>query len=257
GDSHDSDRIVHALGGQRRAVDRIYGNVAFRTIAVADFLAVVKHRRFVLLAFTDDDDALHRHGRHELPHGIHRGCVGTVLVAAADPPTGSHGSRFGDPDQLEREVAVRSLPADAQRAGDTRVGHEGIVSTYGKVAPWRPRPRSEPEAVPRQPARHCSRPPVRYSPCPALPKPTSPMSSHAQVPASEVSTTTSVARPTSISRSSRTTRAGKRSAPPRRSAARGHKVSPNPPTSSSPAPPLICAAAGRSVPSNGCSSPAV
>ncbi len=67
--------------------------------------------RLVLLALADHDDAAHRHGADELAHRVDRRAVAAVLVAAADPAPGGHRGRFGDADQLHREVAVRRLAA--------------------------------------------------------------------------------------------------------------------------------------------------
>ena len=53
--------------------------------AVADLLAVEQHRRLVLLALADDDDAVHRHAGEHGAHRLDGGTVGTVLGAAADP----------------------------------------------------------------------------------------------------------------------------------------------------------------------------
>ena len=64
------------------------GSTATSTIgvaAVADVLAVVEHRRFVLLALADDDDAVHRDGGQDGAHRVDGRAVGTELVAAADP----------------------------------------------------------------------------------------------------------------------------------------------------------------------------
>ena len=85
GDRHDRDRVVHALGGQRGAVDRVDRDVDVGAGAVADLLAVEKHRRVVLLALADDHDALHRDGVDQLAHGVDGGAVGAVLVAARRP----------------------------------------------------------------------------------------------------------------------------------------------------------------------------
>ena len=65
GHGHHRDGVVHALGRQRGAVDRVHGDVDLGALAVADLLAVVEHRGFVLLALPDDDDAVHRDGRDE------------------------------------------------------------------------------------------------------------------------------------------------------------------------------------------------
>ena len=115
GDGHDGDRVRHALGHERGAVDRVDGDVALGPVPVADLLAVVEHRRFVLLALADDDDAVHAHRADEGPHGVDGRAVAAVLVAAADPAAGGHRGRLGDPDQLEGEVAVgcRAVGAEA------------------------------------------------------------------------------------------------------------------------------------------------
>src|SRR6185312_10981973 len=112
GDGHHGDGVVHALGSQRRAVDGVDRDVAVRPVTVTDLFAVVEHGRFVLLALTDDDDALHRHGRHELAHRVDGSGVGAVLVAAADPAPGGHRGGLGDPDKLQGEVAVGLFGSD-------------------------------------------------------------------------------------------------------------------------------------------------
>ena len=75
--------------------------------AVADLLAVEEHRRLVLLALADDDDAAHRDRVEHQPHRVDRGLVGGDLVAAPDPARRERGGRLGDADELEREVPVR------------------------------------------------------------------------------------------------------------------------------------------------------
>ena len=120
GDGHDGDRVGHALGHQRGAVDRVDGDVALRARAVADLLAVVEHRGLVLLALADDDDAVHADGADQGAHRVDRRAVAAVLVAAADPAAGGHGGGLGDPDQLEGEVAVGRRPVGAEAAGRGR-----------------------------------------------------------------------------------------------------------------------------------------
>ena len=61
--------------------------------AVADLLAVEEHRRFVLLALADDDDAVHRDGVEDEAHRVDRGAVGGVLVAPAHPAAGRRARR--------------------------------------------------------------------------------------------------------------------------------------------------------------------
>ena len=74
--------------------------------AVADLLAVEEHRRFVLLALADHDDAVHRDRVEHVAHRVDGGAVGGDLVAAADPAGGGQGGGLGDAHQLQRDVAV-------------------------------------------------------------------------------------------------------------------------------------------------------
>jgi hypothetical protein len=101
--------VGHALAHQCGAVDRVDGEIAVRAVAVADFFAVVEHRRVVFLAFADHDDAAHRHRVHQLADRVDRCAVTALLIAAAHPAACGHGARFGDPDQLEGEVAIRGF----------------------------------------------------------------------------------------------------------------------------------------------------
>ena len=84
-DGQHRDRVVHALGGQGRAVDRVDRDVALGAGAVADLLAVVEHRGVVLLALADDDDAVHADGGDHHAHRVDGHAVGAVLVARARP----------------------------------------------------------------------------------------------------------------------------------------------------------------------------
>ena len=85
----------------------------------ADPLAVEQHRRLVLLALADHDDALHGDRVDHPPHQVDRGPVGGVLVAPPDPAGGAHRACLGDAHELEREVAVGN--------GRVRNGSHGCV----------------------------------------------------------------------------------------------------------------------------------
>jgi hypothetical protein len=90
--------------------------------AVAHGLAVVEHRRVVLLALADHHDAAHRYRIDQHAHRVDGGAVAALLVAPADPPAGGHRGRLGDADQVERQVAVEIL----RLAGGT--GHRPILA---------------------------------------------------------------------------------------------------------------------------------
>ena len=113
GDREHRDRVRHALAHQRGAVDRVDGEVAFRAVAVADLLAVVEHRRVVLLALADHHDAAHRHRVDQLAHRVDGRAVTTLFVAAADPAARRHRARLGHPHEFQGEVAVRCFPRGA------------------------------------------------------------------------------------------------------------------------------------------------
>ena len=102
-------RARHPVRGERRALERVDGDVDLRRRAVADLLAVVEHRRLVLLALADHDDAVHLHRLEHVAHAVDGGLVGGLLVAQADQRRGREGGGLGDADELEREVAVGQL----------------------------------------------------------------------------------------------------------------------------------------------------
>ena len=117
GDGEHRDRVGHALGHQRGAVDRVDGEVAVGAVAVAHLLAVVEHRGVVLLALADHHDAAHRHRVDQLAHGVDGRAVAALLVAAADPAARRHRARLGHPDQFQGQVAVGGFAAAGVRHG--------------------------------------------------------------------------------------------------------------------------------------------
>ena len=138
--------ITESALGMPRAVSVVpsSGSTAMSTSgarAVADPLAVEEHRRLVLLALADHDDAVHVDAVEHVAHRVDRGGVGRLLVAAADQPRGAERRRLGHADQLEREVAVRagcalarSLTRASVHAGasDRRGRRETITGARGR-----------------------------------------------------------------------------------------------------------------------------
>ena len=106
GEGDDRDRARHPQRAEAGPLERVDGDVDDRRRAVADLLAVVEHRRLVLLALADDDGAVHRDRVEDVAHRVDGGLVGGDLVAAADPAGRGEGGGLGDADELEREVAV-------------------------------------------------------------------------------------------------------------------------------------------------------
>ena len=107
GDRDHGDRVRLALGGEARALERVDRDVDLRAVAVADLLAVVEHRRLVLLALADHDDAAHLHAVEDGAHRVDGGLVGGFLLAATDPASRSHRTGLGDAHELQRDVAIR------------------------------------------------------------------------------------------------------------------------------------------------------
>ncbi|MCS7006982.1 MAG: hypothetical protein NZL88_05455 [Gaiellaceae bacterium] len=103
----DRDRSRHAESGQPRPLEGVDGDVDLRPRPVTHLLAVVEHRRLVLLPLADDDDTSHGDGVEEETHRVHGRLVGGDLVAAPDPARREGRGSLRHPDELEREVAVR------------------------------------------------------------------------------------------------------------------------------------------------------
>ena len=106
GQRDHGQRVRHAERAQPRALERVDGDVDLRVGAVADLLAVGQHRRLVLLALADDDDAVHVDRVEDGVHAVDGRLVGGFLVAAADVARGGQRGRLGDAHELEREVAI-------------------------------------------------------------------------------------------------------------------------------------------------------
>ena len=75
----------HAERAEAGSLERVDGDVDDRRAAVADLLAVEEHRRLVLLALADHDDAVHRDRVEDEAHRVDGRLIGGDLVAAADP----------------------------------------------------------------------------------------------------------------------------------------------------------------------------
>ena len=118
-DSRSATAITAIAFGWPSAVRRVpsSGSTATstrRASALADVLAVVEHRRLVLLALADHDDAVHHDRVEHRAHAVDRRLVGSDLVAAADPAPGTHRSGLRDTDELERQVPIWTRGAHGQ-----------------------------------------------------------------------------------------------------------------------------------------------
>ena len=101
----DGERVRAALGGDRRALQRIERDVDGRA-AGADLLADEEHGRLVALALADHDGAVDGEAVERPAHGVDGGLVGGLLVAASHQLGGRQRRRLRHPDRLEGEIAI-------------------------------------------------------------------------------------------------------------------------------------------------------
>ena len=101
-----SQRVGHVFGGQGGAFERVKRDVHAGAIAGADFLADVKHRGLIPLAFADDYDARDVEHVELLAHSVDGGLVGGFLVTFADQLGRGQRGGFGNAGEAEREHAV-------------------------------------------------------------------------------------------------------------------------------------------------------
>ena len=98
--------IGHVLRGQRRAFQRVEGDIDLGARTIADFLADEQHRGLVALALADDDDALDIQKVQLVAHGVHGGLIGGLFVAAPDQRGRGMGCGLGHAGEAQREHTV-------------------------------------------------------------------------------------------------------------------------------------------------------
>ena len=99
-------RILAALGGDRRPFQRVEGDIELRTLPGADLLADEQHGRLVPLALADHHRAVDVEAVQGPSHGLDRGLIGRPFVTPADQAGSRQGRRFGHPHRLQPQVAV-------------------------------------------------------------------------------------------------------------------------------------------------------
>ena len=103
---HHGDRARHVLGAQRRAFQRIDGDVDLRTGGRAHALADEQHRRLVALALADHDRSVDGQAVEFAAHRIDGGLVGGLLVAPPAQARGRNRGALGDAHEFERQNAL-------------------------------------------------------------------------------------------------------------------------------------------------------
>jgi len=115
--------IWRAGGAEIGAFERVDSDIHGGKIRVwsvggeADFFADVKHRRFVALAFTDDDDAVHLERVHGLAHGFDGDFVGFVAITEAHGAGGGDGGVFYDAQKFETQLRFHENLPEAAKVG--------------------------------------------------------------------------------------------------------------------------------------------
>ena len=104
------NRVVSAQRAKVCAFQRIDRDVDFGTRrrhffadpkAATDFLANVKHWRFVAFAFADYNPAAHRHRIHDFAHRFNRNLIRVLAIALAHRARRSDGRRFGHAQKIQ------------------------------------------------------------------------------------------------------------------------------------------------------------
>ena len=109
GDRKRGDRTGHILGAQHRPLERIDGDIDFRSRLGADLLADEQHRRLVELALADHHRAVNRQLVELAAHRVDRGLVGGLVLAVAAQPRSRHRGALGDAHDLDGEDALQQL----------------------------------------------------------------------------------------------------------------------------------------------------
>ena len=106
---HHRQGVGLRLGRQGRAFQRIEGDVDLGPLPRADLLADVEHRRFIALAFADDDLAIDVQLVQGVTHRVDGGLVGGHLVATPQHRPRGDGGGFGHANGVQDQRAVQGV----------------------------------------------------------------------------------------------------------------------------------------------------
>ena len=106
GSGEDRDRVGPAFCDRVRALERIDRDVDLRANTSTDLLADVQHRRFVTLAFADDDPTVERDLVHRATHCFHGRSVCLVVLTVAHPVGRCDRGGFRNAHKFEARRAV-------------------------------------------------------------------------------------------------------------------------------------------------------
>src|SRR5439155_12324276 len=114
-EGHYRDCVRPAFRGRVRALERVDRDVDGGTVAAADLLADVEHRRFVTLALADDDRPIEAGVFHAAAHRFDRGLIGGVVVAVTHAMRRGDRGRLRDAHELEAGWTVARDPLERRR----------------------------------------------------------------------------------------------------------------------------------------------
>ena len=141
GHRHRGDGARHVLGAQRRAFERIDGDIDPRAVLVPDRLADEQHGRLVSLALSDHDRAVDRELVELPPHGVDCRLIGRLLVAATAQSRRRHRGPLGHPHELD--VRTRSSAKSACTVIDGTLSRRSLFMCL-PLTPHLPRCRAAP-----------------------------------------------------------------------------------------------------------------
>ena len=102
GRGHHGQGVLHGLGGECGAFQRIKSDIHFRTIARSYLLADIEHGGFIALAFTDHNGAVKFDGVQRFAHGIHSRLISGLFIAPPHKMRCGNGGGFRYPRHLHR-----------------------------------------------------------------------------------------------------------------------------------------------------------
>ncbi len=103
------DGARHVLGAQHGAFERIDRDIDLRPLLVADLLADEQHRRLVEFALPDHHGAVDRQLVELAPHGVDRGLIGGLVLAAPAQARGGDRGALGHAHDLDSENALQQV----------------------------------------------------------------------------------------------------------------------------------------------------
>ena len=107
-DRHHRQRIGLAHGRHARPFDRVNGDIHRITVAGADLLTDIQHRRFIDFTFANYDGAVDINQVEHNAHGVDGGAVGGIFIAAAQPFIACQRGSLGDTRKFDGQFSFHN-----------------------------------------------------------------------------------------------------------------------------------------------------